>query len=78
MAKFEVGKTYEWYQAEYGHIEVLKRTPKYIWVTNGGSTWRMIVRLDKDGNEYVVDLTVPAKWRDAFTCNAKREMKGEI
>ena len=74
MAKFEVGKTYEWYQAEYGSIKVLKRTPKCIVATNGGSTWRMIVRKDAEGNEYVVDSSVPTKWRDAFTCNAKWEV----
>lgn len=73
MKRFEVGKKYEWYQAEYGWIEVLKRTPKCIVVTNGGSTWRMIVKLDKDGFEYVRDSSVPMKWRDAFTCSARWE-----
>ncbi len=71
MTKFEIGKKYEWYQSEYGEIEILRRTPKCVVVTNGGSTWRMIVRTDADGNEYVIDSTVPRKWRDAFTCSSE-------
>lgn len=71
MLKFEIGKRYEWYQREYGSIQILRRTPKCVVVTNGGSTWRMLVREDPDGNEYVVDSSVPYKWRDAFTCSAK-------
>ena len=74
MKKFEVGKTYEWYQREYGSIKVLRRTQKSILVTNGGSTWRMKIRTDTDGNEYVIDSTVPARWRDAFTCSSKWEL----
>ena len=71
MAQFEVGKKYEWYQREYGEIEVLRRTKKCVVVTNGGSTWRMVIRKDEDGEEYVVDSSVPEKWRDSFTCCAK-------
>ena len=74
MKQFEVGKRYEWYQREYGDIKVLDRTQKSIKVTNGGSTWRMLIRRDTDGNEYVVDSSVPQKWRDAFTCSAKWEL----
>jgi len=75
MAKFEVGKHYEWYQSEYGEIEVLRRTPKYIVVTNGGTTWRMLVKTDGDGNEFVSDSCVPKKWQDCFTCSAKWEVE---
>ena len=75
MAKrFEVGKTYEWYQREYGAITVLRRTEKSITVTNGGSNWRMTIRKDSDESEFVVDSTVPKKWRDAFTCSARWEV----
>ena len=73
--KFEVGKTYEWYQREYGSITVLRRTDKSITVTNGGSTWWMKIRTDEDGNEFVIDSTVPMKWREAFTCSATWEEK---
>ena len=72
--KFEVGRRYEWYQREYGWIKVLRRTEKTITVTNGGSEWRMFVRKDSMGSEYVVDSTVPEKWRDAFTCSARWEL----
>lgn len=74
MSAFEVGKRYEWYHREYGNITVLRRTPKCIVVTNGGSTWRMIVRTDTEGSEYVVDSTVPEKWRDCFTCSARWQL----
>ena len=74
MKKFEIGKRYEWYQREYGWIKVLRRTAKCITVTNGGSTWRMVIRQDTEDNEYVVDSSVPEKWRDAFTCSAKWEL----
>lgn len=68
--KFEEGKTYGWYQREYGSIKVLKRTEKMITATNGGSTWRMKIRIDENGNEFVIDSSVPKKWQDAFTCSA--------
>lgn len=67
---FEVGKVYEWYQRDYGTVKIVKRTPKCVWVTNGINTWRMKLRTDEYGNEYVVDSTVPSRWRDAFTCSA--------
>lgn len=72
MAKFEIGKKYEWYQNEYGCIKVLRRTPKCIVVEGeDGNTWRMVVKTNADGDEYVIDSVVPYKWRDAFTCSAK-------
>lgn len=74
MKKFEVGKRYEFYQREYGSITVLRRTPKCIVVTNGGSTWRMVIRKDTEGSEYVVDSSVPARWQAAFTCSARWEL----
>ena len=74
MKQFEIGKRYEWYQREYGWIKVLRRTAKCITVTNGGSTWRMVIRKDTEGNEYVIDSSVPERWRDAFTCSAKWEL----
>lgn len=74
MKQFEVGKRYEWYEQGYDSITVLRRTQKSIKVTNGGSTWRMLIRRDTDGNEYVVDSSVPQKWRDEFTCSAKWEL----
>lgn len=68
---FEVGKTYSWYDRGYDFIKVVSRTPKTIAVTNGGCQWRMRIKHDEKGNEYVADSTVPKKWRDVFTCNAE-------
>lgn len=73
MAKaFEVGKYYESYGG-YDPILVEQRTNKTIWVYNGSIEWRMRIKVDSDGNEFVTDSIVPAKWREAFTYNAKWE-----
>ncbi len=72
--RFEVGKTY--YNDGFT-IEVIKRTEKTITVTdgiNGNHTWRMLIRLDADG-EYVIDSTAPKKWRNAYTFRATAEIK---
>ena len=76
--KFEVGKTYEAYQREYGAIKILRRTDKTVWVCNDGLganayKWAMRIKQDADGDEYVVDSAVERKWREAFTYSAKWE-----
>lgn len=68
--KFEVGKQYPPYQAEYDAITVTRRTDKTIWCDNGQCKFMMRVKKDRDGNEYAVDSTVPQRWRDAFTYTA--------
>ena len=72
---FEVGKTYSWYAREYDFIKVMSRTPKTIVVTTGDGvhmhSWRMRIKHDENGNEFVADSTVPKKWRDVFTCSAE-------
>ena len=70
--RFEVGKTYEWADSRYDPITVTRRTDKSVWVDNGQSKWRMLVRLDGYDNEYVSDSSVPEKWRT--TCSAKWEI----
>lgn len=70
MTKFKVGKSYEWYQKEYGCIKVIRRTPRTITVTNGNGNWKMLIFHDENMDEYVVDMSVPKSWRDAFTCSA--------
>lgn len=73
--KFKVGSDYEWYQREYGEIEVIKRTDKTITVMNEeGNIWRMKIRTDNEGDEFVIDTTVPERWREAFTCSSKWEV----
>ena len=71
MKKFEVGKTYEWYQREYDPIKVIGRTKCFVIVQNSCSTWRMKVKTDVSGDEYAVDSSVPKTCRDAFTVSAK-------
>ena len=71
--KFEVGKTYEPYQDEFDAITIIRRTDKTVWVNNGQCEWRMRIKHDWDGNEYVVDSSVGSKWRDAFTFSAEWE-----
>lgn len=73
--KFEVGKTYEAYQREYDAITVERRTDKTLWVHNGSCSWRMRIRVDADGDEYVVDSSAGRKWADAFTYSAKWEQE---
>ena len=68
---FEVGRTYEAADCSYDPITILSRTEKTITVTNSRTTWKMMIKHDEDGHEYVVDSSVPKKWRNAFTYKSK-------
>lgn len=71
MSKFVEGKEYEWAERGLDPIMAVKRTPKCIWFkTMSGSSWRLKIRIDEDGNEYVVDSTAPKKWRGMYTCSS--------
>ena len=73
--KFEVGKQYEWNDPGLEPIKVLKRTERTITARVARyETLRMLIRHDGDGNEIVIDSSVPKKWRGTFTCNAKWEV----
>ena len=72
MARFEVGRSYLPYGAEFDPIKIVRRTEKTIWCDNGQCQWRMRVRHDADGNEYAVDSCVPPRWREEFTYMAER------
>ena len=72
--KFEVGKSYEWNDPGLEPISVLKRTERMIKVTNSFGPWRMLIRHDIDGDEMVIDSSVPEPFRGAFTCNARWEV----
>ena len=69
--KFEVGKSYYAADSGYDPITIVRRTAKSVLVNNGTNTWRMYIREDQDGNEYVCDSTAGPKWRGAFTYSAK-------
>lgn len=58
MPKFEVGKTYTWADTCYDPFTVISRTEKTITVRNGPNTWRMLVRHDEDGMEFVRDSSM--------------------
>ena len=65
MKKFEVGHYYECGDRGFDPIKVLRRTEKSIVVTsNGVHSWRMRIKIDEDGNEYVVDSKTPKSYRD--------------
>lgn len=71
MAIFEVGKCYRAADCRYDPITITKRTEKCVCVTNGQADWRMRIRYDKDGNEYAVDSSEPARYRNDATYSAK-------
>ena len=74
-AQFEVGKWYNPSESGYDPIKVVRRTQKYVFFENGdGNRWRMMLRTDEDGNEFVRDSTYPDRWQGAFTYNAKWEV----
>lgn len=75
MARFEVGKTYRWADSGFDPITVTRRTEKTIWVDKYGAQWSMRIKIDEDGNEFVVDSSMPKKWRQEFTCSAEWEVQ---
>ena len=73
--KFIEGRSYESCDAGVEPITIIKRTSKTILAKNSTSTWRMKIRQDKKGNEYVVDSCVPSKWKEMYTYKAEWEVK---
>ena len=75
MTRFEVGWSYEAYDAAVPAVKVLKRTPKTITVedTDTGTVFTMRVKVYKNalanGEEVEVatDCSVPAAWRECYT-----------
>ena len=66
MEKFEVGKQYFGNAVEYDPILIVKRTEKTVVVENSTNRWRMLIHHDGCGNEYLIDSSVPERWREAF------------
>lgn len=55
---FEIGKEYRASDNGLDPIIILKRTDKTIWVANTfdrDTKWRMRIKKDSEGNEYVTD-----------------------
>ena len=74
--RFEVGKSYGASDPCFDPITVLKRTDKMILVTNGQSKWRMRLRTDADGNEYVTDSSWPNPHRLAYSTKWLTDKEG--
>ena len=68
---FEIGKSYEASDPGLDPIRILKRTDKTVTVYNGHTSWMMRVKLDKHGNEFVVDSTVGQRVRDSYLYSSK-------
>ncbi len=69
--KFEVGREYKPYEEGFDPIKVVKRTEKTIWVKTRYFNCSMRVKVDADGNEYVVDSSADKRFIDGFSYNAK-------
>lgn len=68
MKKFIVGKTYAWADSRFDPFHILSRTDKTVTVSNNNCTWRMKIRHDHDGVEWVRDsANHTKKYQDAFT-----------
>ena len=75
MTKFEVGKKYECCDSGISPIKIIKRTPKTCLVVNDeGHKWRMRIR-EIEGDEMMIDSSVPKKWRGMFTYTSMFEYK---
>ena len=75
MSIFEVGKKYEPNDSGMSPIKIIKRTSKTCLVENNeGTRWRMRIR-DIEGDEMMVDSSVPKKWRGVFTYYSMFEYK---
>ena len=70
MAKFEEGFTYNWADPSFDPFTVVSRTAKTVTVRNGSHSWRMLVRTDESGNEYVRDSAAGRRTYDVFTSRA--------
>lgn len=78
MKTLEVGKLYEAMDSIYDPVRIESRTAKTATVHTedyaGRRTsieWRCRIHTDADGDEYIVDTSVPKQWRDIFTYSAK-------
>lgn len=73
MYQFVVGKVYQPNDRSFDPVRVTKRTARFVFLENpiNSAKWRMLIRTDADGNEYATDSSVPARYRDDFTYQAK-------
>ena len=69
MSSFVVGSYVYPSDRSFDPVMITKRTSKYIFVTNPspdcGSSGKMLIRKDDEGNEYAIDSSMPKKWRES-------------
>lgn len=71
MKRFLVGHSYGWQDSRFDPFRVVSRTEKSITADNGVCSWRMMIRHDQDGVEWVRDSANRSKkYVDAFTSRA--------
>ena len=73
MKCFKIGVDYVAADPMVPTITVTGRTKRYIQCYNFGGCWQMKIRYDQDGNEMLIDSSVPKRLRDMYTYNAARE-----
>ena len=74
---FEVGHLYEPAGVGFDPIEVIKKTEKTLFVRNEGAKWKMKLRYDEQGNEYVQDRCCPKSYWCEFTYRPEWVVTGE-
>ena len=68
MKHFLVGHSYRWQDSRFDPIRVVSRSKQSITVDNGVCNWRMMIRHDHDGVEWVRDSANRSKkYMDAYT-----------
>lgn len=72
--QFEVGKEYRANTSRFDPLRVVKRTKKMVWVDNGRCEWRMRIRYDDYGNEYLVDSYGSKKYQEDYTYSCLNEV----
>lgn len=72
--KFEIGKKYECANSEIGTIKVLDRIGKKLHVTNGKEEYTAVIKIDKDGDEFIQKTDVPLKLKGIYTYSADWEV----
>jgi hypothetical protein len=71
MSRFEIGKSYGNVECGFDPITVIKRTAKMILVDMYGNQWRMKIRVDSNGDEWVVDSYLPRRYYEVGAYSSK-------
>ena len=73
MKRFEIGVDYVAADPGVSIITITGRTKNFIQYYNSSGCWQMKIRYDQDGNEMLIDSSVPKRFRDMYTYNAAWE-----